>query len=47
MLSQDKLDIMTLMGFKPYEELTKDQDITDILEEEFGYKEPPRRRKPK
>jgi len=46
MLSQDKLDIMTLMGFKPYEELTKDQDIMDILEEEFGYKEPPRRRKP-
>jgi hypothetical protein len=37
---------MTLMGFKPYEELTRDRDIIEILEEEFGYKEPPRRRKP-
>jgi hypothetical protein len=46
MLSQDKLDIMTLLGFKPYEELTRDRDIIEILEEEFGYKEPPRRRKP-
>jgi hypothetical protein len=43
--SRDEVSPMELLGFKPYQELERDEDMGDWLEEEFGYKQPPRGRK--